>query len=446
MLNTEPSFFILVMVSILTAVSVVNVFSIVSSINQAKNILAPWPLILTSFLIAYPMSGIIHLLNLKNISRGFNDLLTSNNSEFYILYSVALVVVAYISLIFGKYWKNNNDSTQYLISQKIFYTKTSLIFLFAIFFIILGSFGVLMSASTSEFGFFNALTTLDRAREIDIGFAKFFFISRWLSWGVLFLFYALTSIHLFNIKYVRISLIILAILISLLNLYASGGRSEALLSILPIIYLTIVTNPKLKKPITLATLLLLIFYMLNVTTQRNVDYTEVSVVNILGDLIDWQLGRFSTIALAFDFTNNYGFNYGATIISGISDVINLFLKLFIDYKIDFFKAITYYTGDYILGDYTKTGIVPGSICDLYFNFGIFGVVVGYFFLARFINYLNLKINLTRSLGAFCTYYYLVILLVVTFIPGTASAFMQYLVSFAFPPILLMLYDKFKRIS
>ena len=95
------------------------------------------------------------------------------------------------------------------------------------------------------------------------------------------------------------------------------------------------------------------------------------------------MGRYPTISLAFDMVTQYGHAFGSTLLQGLAMTVNAPATLLhIPLKVPEPEAMTALVGQYIYQDPSINGVVPGTLAELYFNFGTLGVFGGFFLIGR----------------------------------------------------------------
>jgi hypothetical protein len=313
--------------------------------------------------------------------------------------------------------------------------RSTLLVLAGLAFTLAGAAGTILFISSSG-GHLEELVTIDRAKELEAGTARFVFMSEWLSWGILFL---LTAFLVSRTGQRRPKLA-LALLIGgsacmLFNLFWTGGRAENLLAILPLMFVVKKLGSRLFRPFAAAVVAgvagLIVYETVARTTVlldtgmdligRSGMSTSQFVANQFASVFDWQMGRYPTISLAFDMVNRSGHAFGSTLIQGLAMTANAPATLLHgSMKVPEPAAMTALVGQYIYGDPTITGIVPGTLAELYYNFGALGVAVGFFVIGWIA---RVCISVSRSspdIGTRLLAFYVLTLLCVWTIPMTAT--------------------------
>jgi len=149
--------------------------------------------------------------------------------------------------------------------------------------------------------------------------------------------------------------------------------------------------------------------------------TSQFVANQLAAVFDWQMGRYPTISLAFDMVGRYGHALGSTLLAGLAMTINApatFLHL--PLKVPEPQAMTALVGQFIYEDPSINGVVPGTLAELYFNFGVLGVFGGFFVIGRIARYCIAATHSAIDIGTILLGFYILTLLCIWTIPMTAT--------------------------
>jgi oligosaccharide repeat unit polymerase len=280
---------------------------------------------------------------------------------------------------------------------------------------------------------FRGLTAIDHSTDFGDGSARYYFISRWFAWGAsLIATYVL--LRLKNPKPWKISAAtLISAAAALANTFWRGGRSEGLMAVLPLILMTFRLHPVASKQSIRAIGMMLLFYVVSITLLRG----RGDIASPITDIFDWHAGRFSMVGLGLEMAGNYGHDWGLTMLAPLLQTLNApfyLLRLQEPFPVPY--AITNLTGLYLLGDHTRTGIVPGSICELLYSFGIVGVPVGYYLLGRMVAFTSRHAEFGGTVGGTMAAFYVITLVCTGIIPGTMTTWVYYLVTLGFPCIFL----------
>jgi hypothetical protein len=270
----------------------------------------------------------------------------------------------------------------------------------------------------------------------------------WLSWGIIFL---LTA-FLVSRSSKRHPRFTLAALIGgsaciLFNLLWTGGRAENVLAILPLMFVVKKLGPRVFRPFAAVIVAgvagIVVFETLARTTtmlNSGLDYlaqggisTSQFVANQFAAVFDWQMGRYSTISLAFDMVKAYGHGIGSTLFQGLALTINAPATLLhIPLKIPEPEPISALVGQYLYNDSTITGVVPGTLAELYYNFGVLGVFGGFYVIGRVAKYCISATHFARDTGTLLLSFYVLADLCVSTIPMTTTIILYDLATIGFP--------------
>ena len=391
-------------------------------------------LVLISFVFAYPLSAVIHLWRPESDSRGFFDLVQDTGNNTLIWPSLGLVALALIAMVIGIKKQNKIYFNSY---QKISLVPRKIYLIFGLTLIMLGFYSNIVLFGSLE-STISHMQVIDRNTEIGGGIARYFFFTRWLSWG---LFALLGNVLLENkSKHKILFFFILTVVFSLVNTFWGGGRVDGILATLP----SLILLYKYQKVLLRASFLILLFslipYIFFVTYLRS---SQIGTDNLLLEVFDWQAGRFSMSGLAIAMVNEDGYAWGSTLFSEIIKLINAPFYLF-SHNLLFkeIPGITNYCGRFLKGDIGLTGIVPGAICELYYNFGIIGVFTGFYFIGRFTVLVSRFVGAAKTVGSVATSSYLLVLICTAIIPGTIFNWIYHFFTLGFPAIALVIFEKF----
>jgi oligosaccharide repeat unit polymerase len=423
-----------VAVALAAIMLLLGIWVIYARIRKSGTVIDGYVLIWAAFIVVYPLSALVHLITPNIRMRGFYDLILTDYSSNIgtIYYSLGLVLISFIALWLGLRSKSLHTWTT-TTKLKV---PTTVLLVLAILFISLGIFGTLKLFEQVP-SLFRALSTVDRMREIGGGLARYVFMSHWFSWGLIFLTMYLLKTFFIRSRFTTSCLMILFALLILANIFWTGSRGSAVVSVLPGMVLLRRIRPNYTKFILIFVGILLISYFILTTLQRSVGAGTLSYDEMLIDIFDWQVGRFSMIGLGIKIANSQGYAWGSTLYDGLVNAINTPLTLLnLPLIVQPPQSITSVVGEYLVGNPLVTGIVPGTTCELYYNFGLVGVAVGYFLIGKILHKCIQVIQETRSMGFFAIAAYCLILICTSFFPGTFTSWIYYLITIGFPVICL----------
>jgi oligosaccharide repeat unit polymerase len=401
---------------------------------KTGSLMNAYTLVLGTFLMAYPLSAFVHLTGSDYVSLGFYNLaaLDPHTQLHHVYLSLVLVLLAQLALWWGLAPARPSFSLQ---TPHIVRVRSTLLVLAGVVFTFVGIAGTYLLFARSG-GLLQDIATIDRARELEPGTARFVFVSEWLSWGIIFLLTAfLVSRSSKRHPKLTFAALIGGSACMVFNMFWTGSRAENLLAILPLMFVVKKLGPRVFRPFaaiiaagiagimvfeTLARTTVLPDTGFDVIVQSGIS-TSQFVANQFAAVFDWQLGRYPTISLAFDMVNRYGHAFGSTLLQGLAMTMNAPATLLhSSMKVTEPEAMTALVGQYIYGDPTINGVVPGTLAELYYNFGVLGVLGGFFVIGRIAKYCISVTRSSQDMGTVLLSFYVLTLLCVWTIPMTAT--------------------------
>jgi len=393
-----------------------------------------YTLVLSTFLLTYPLSAFIHLTGTDYISLGFYEIaaLDPHTQIHHVYLSLALVFVAQLAL----WWGLAPARPPVLLNEPhLVRVRSALLILAGAIFTLIGVAGTYMLFSNSG-ELVQDVATIDRTRQLSEGTARYVFMSTWLSWGIIFLLTAF-MVSRFSKNHPRVTLTALVggSACMFLNLFWTGSRAEILLAVLPLFFVVNKIARRHFRPfawiITVGIVGIVIFETiartatmlnggLNLLMQGGTTPSQF-VANQLAAVFDWQMGRYPTISLAFDMVNRYGHALGSTLLQGLAMTVNAPATLLhIPLKVPEPAAMTALVGQYIYQDPSINGVVPGTLAEFYFNFGTLGVLCGFFVIGRIARVCIAMAHSAVNMGTLLLSFYVITLLCLWTIPMTAT--------------------------
>jgi oligosaccharide repeat unit polymerase len=425
-----------VAITIAAVMLIVCIWIVYARVRTLGTMIDGYVLIWISFTIVYPLSAMVHLIGAEGQRRGFYDLVRADylpNLE-NIYYSLFLTFVAFVALWVSL--KSSKSAVKKSPSHLVVHVPSLLVL--GVLFTVFGIIGTL-ELFTGYPSLTQGLLVVDRSREIGGGLARYVFMSQWLSWGLIFLMVFFLKTDLGKSKLTVISFVVPFAVLIVINIFWTGGRASAIVALIPGLFLLQRIRAKYSTSAVIFVGFLILGYFVIVTLMRNVSSSALSSDELLIDVLDWHVGRFSMIGLGVEMVNRYGVAWGSTLFEGLADTINaplILLKL--PQIVETPQGITSVVGMYLVKNPQMTGIVPGTICELYYNFGLFGVVGGYFLIGTLLQKCIKVIQNTKSMGVFTLAVYLIVLICSSFIPGTFTSWVYYLATIGFPVICLFI--------
>jgi oligosaccharide repeat unit polymerase len=421
-------------------VLVTCIWIIFVSVKKAGSIINGYAIIWAAFCATYPLSAVAHLSGMVEYQRGFYDLAGLAMPPIYknIYFALFLVTIAFISMWLGLNFGAEREKE----APPQLKIKKGLLLILGIIFIFLGIIGSLAIAMEAP-SIIEGLFTMDRARETGGGLARFVFMSEWLNWGLVFLVVFVLQNNFIRSRNAFLCLVIFCFFLIILNMFWSGGRSPAIAAIFPFLFILKRITPHYSKDTVKPAILLIVIYIGAATLIRSGEIFGVSLWGKILEVLDWHMGRFAMIGLGFDMVERQGFMWGSTLVVSIVNVINapsVLLKL--PTIMDVPQSASSMIGEYLLGNPKINSIVPGAILDLYINFGIIAVAVGFFIVGFLAKKCIRVMEKTDSLGAFCVAAYIITILSTYFFALETSIWIYFLFTSGLPVICIYLCEIF----
>jgi oligosaccharide repeat unit polymerase len=358
------------------------------------------------FIVVYLVSGVIHLANLSGRGRGPIDLLTTNESGL-ILQTTVVILLAYFSMILGLkgYSRIPSPSTSRFERE----------FLHSRYFLIIGGAAIVVGAY-SFLRIKPLLASLDSKRiiSIDGGLARYAFTTSWLTWGfILVAFYFLAKT---TSKRLGILILFLTVIGVQYSTSWNGSRSSIFLVCAPLIYNWMRQSRIHSKSKFIIALLIGIayaFYTKGILEDRisNEGARNFSLISLL----DWEIGRFSSLGRTISITTDNGFELGETFLATLSSFANGILRVIGYSEMNLgqsFSSVQQIIGGIVLGNREKIYLVPGFVAEMYLNFGLLGTILGYFLFGALIRFFVRK--LSHSIELYEQVYWSYLILAVSF--------------------------------
>lgn len=398
-----------------------------------------------SFMIAYPLSSIAHLLFRDAPPRGFYDLLRSKEIPLLgdIYFALLLMTIALLGLWAGMGYRRSMNPQEIRPRVSI---NVDILIPYGLLFTVIGLVGTFVLALSQE-SVVESLTTINRGRVIGGGQAKFFFMSEWLSWGGIFLLVSLLSMRRFQSPAMFVVIVIVVSSALIFNVFWTGGRAFAAAMLLPMLFFMRKVEPSRLNLAVVSVFILVVGYFVIASLARVGRQGVADESALLVDVFDWHMGRFSMVGLSIDYVRNNGFLLGSTVLHGFVSALNAPLVLMqMSPVVDIPAGFTSVIGGYLTGDSSVNAIVPGTVAELYANFGVPGVGIGYLLIGYMIRWSVSIMERTASAGSLCLSSYLIVLLCLTCIPGTMTGWMYYLITAGLPALVLPMLENRERIG
>ncbi|MDO4920110.1 hypothetical protein [Kocuria sp.] len=224
-----------------------------------------------------------------------------------------------------------------------------------------------MGATTDQTG--------GRIIAVDGGNARYAFLAGWLPWAVTLLVLALASRRRAPGPSVWNTVLLVSGLGALaVSATWNGGRAEIAYVAFPLLALMLPRINVLRWPFVAVGAVAFAGYIVFTTSNR------VGATTDPWSFIDWQWGRFSMAAWASNHTAIHGSLHGETVWSALLNVPLSLLHFAGVPAENPFRSMVQVSGFDLLGGEDQIYVVPGFSAEMLLNFGMLGVVVGYFLL------------------------------------------------------------------
>lgn len=392
----------------------------------------PANLTLTTFALIYPASGIAHFVT-KGALGGYYSVHASTVTETstLTLKTYGLILVALLGLTLGLKWRLNREN---LFAGRTIPLPRPLLIAFATGLFLIGTYATLRLAGR-EGDAAEKLTTVNRSIKYAEGESRLSFVGFWATWGITI---GLIGLRLSDRKASPLNApTVGAIVLSLAPmtlLYSTGARGDLASALLPLVLLLARQNTRQSNK-AIVGIMLLLLASISIQTAARARSSDYSM-NAL-QVLDWQAGRFSITAASFELVDLYGYQFGATMWTTAPMLANAMLAASgLDLRLDTGHAVTNYVGQHLAGSFNINGIVPGSIFELYFNYGAVGVLGGYWILGFLIRRASHYLSPAHRIGTRTLAAYVIALVLVWAIPMTSTLWVYFLVIRGAPLIVL----------
>lgn len=382
------------------------------------------------YLFVYPISGFAHFAFPENYARGFFDL-AANTTQHGALFgwTITEVALGYISLSWAS-WFTANRTTALGVAEDVREVHASAFHAwYGALWLVLGLYGNFALRQQID------TSVIERGREIPPGVAKYVVLSGWLNWGIAFL--TIFLARRTQSAWLRVAIVLVAMISIGVNLSWTGGRSVIALYVLPLALLLYRLNgAEVTKALVIAGPLFAA-YLAVVTALRKVGY-EVEDTTIT-QVLDWEYGRFSMVGYGIDFVNRNGSLWMTTLwdalVKSVLSPVYL-LGLGAAFVGSFDGSTVSQIGWDLFGDQRMIYVVPGIIGEAYMNGGtaavlLFGALggVGASWADKFADKTG-----SRSLSSRLLLSYVGSVICFNFLNSTFFAFLNYVIFMGLPLI------------
>ena len=270
----------------------------------------------------------------------------------------------------------------------------------------------------------------DRIIELSGGMARYAFMSNWLVWAISF---AVIWFAFRQRNHEGQFLTVLALSVGVLAIFAAlqwtGGRSIAIVLALPLIMVVLPQLRLNKFMLAASAVTVSILFILRTVaiTEDRFARSRLGGSSSLAEFADWQWGRFSLLGFAVQHVDYHGYLFGETFLNAVSRFAYGPLHLVgLSTPDNPFRSSMDIAGQTLLNSNQVNYIVPGMSSELYINFGIFGIVIGYFILGRLCGWVDRRLDASFTPVTQLFWAYVGSLLVFRTVASDSGGFLVYL--------------------
>ena len=365
-------------VGVLIITALTGTVAIAAVVRRIGRILSFRVFAIAFYLIVNVASGIAHIIDTERTRRGFYDAAAALEPgklfETSLIAGLGLIAI-YIGVTRGM--PRISDPTPLETKSLASADRTLIIPVIAVF---------LPVSLWSVIKIQAYAATLDTVRIISVsgGLARYVFLASWFVPIVYFSVIWLVFRPISNEKLWTPLVLLVGVLAITISVQWSGGRSTAFFLCLPLFY---VLAPKLRKMswagIAFSAAIGLMFTFIALKQNDFRQSKSAFGSTGLSDWLDWEFGRFSMLGFALQSSDRYGLLGGETFVEsvlrplvGLSQFVGIQL-----FQLDS-RSSTQVVVSELLNSNTADWIVPGLSAELFLNFGVVGIAVGYFLLGR----------------------------------------------------------------
>ena len=400
--------------------------------RRSRRVLSFRVLVVVSYVATNLVSGIAHLIQVSGSARGYFDAVAQLEPGQ--LEEVVLIeALGLIALSVGALWglpKCTSPPTQRvsLLSPR---DRSMLPVVLAV---------LLPVSLWASLRIQEHVATLNIERVISVsgGMARFGFMAHWLVWAISLLVIWLAFSRSHQSGAWPVFVLGAGVVAIAASLHWTGGRSIILVMALPLI-LVMLPQLRLTKslaiPAGLAVAFLYFAQIVQITDGRTAGYRSGS--SGLVEWLDWEWGRFSMLGFAVRYVHDNGLLFGETIAAdAVTFIDGLVRKIGMSgFEVEQRSSINI-AAEALLNSGSEIYIVPGMSAELYLNFGIPGILLGYFVLSRLCAWADTRFLGSSTLVTQLAWAYVGTLLVFRTIPANSGSSYGYLI-FTGAPLLVV---------
>ena len=392
-------------------------------------------MVLVAFGLVYPVSAFAHLVVTEGERFGPFDLVISKTggpSVGLIYAALGLIAVALMGLVIGMgrvQTQGTGDACRLRVRRWLLVTL-------GLLFCAFGAWGYLVLFD-SPAGILERIFSIDRSSPIPVGLARYYNMSRWMSWGVTFLSAAALGGKSLGRPWLALVVLWCVTALGLASVIWQGGRGDTILVTVPILVIASKMRPMVAKKFLwqLAPVLVLVFGV--ITVERVVLLNSPGFWWAVREVLDWQVGRFSVVGLTVDMTRSVGFALGSTIPFGFVETLNVPSSLLkVENLVSSIRPMTSVLGEAIIGDPEVNGFLPSAIGELYYNFGVIGVFLGFIAAGIILHWCFRTMARARSVGGLLIACYIALQLCISFLSGSVTLWIYFVVTLGLPALVL----------
>ena len=392
--------------------------------------------VLVAFGLIYPVSAFAHLIVAEGERFGPFDLVMSARSpRVGLIYAaLGLISVALGGLVLGMGRIQEPDAGH---ARRLRVRRWLLVTL-GLLFCVLGTWGFL-ALFGSPVGFLEKMVSVDRSSPIPVGLARYYNLSRWLSWGVTFLYAAALDSEYLRRPWLALAALWGVTALCLASVFWQGGRGDTILVTVPLLVLATRLRPAVGKKFLwqLVPALVVAFGVITVERLGVAPSFSPGLWQDMREVLDWHVGRFSVVGLTVDMTKSDGFALGSTIAFGVVETLNAPSTLLkVQNLVRPVRPMTSVLGEHLTGDPAVNAFLPSAIGELYYNFGVLGVFLGFLGAGLVLRWCFRIMAQARSVGRLLVTCYATLQLCISFLAGSVTLWIYFVVTLGLPVLLL----------
>lgn len=383
----------------------------------------PWVTKLTilNFVLAIPMSGLVHLSTVRGVARGYYDLsLTTRIDELFT--ATVACGLAGMGLVLGSYWAGVSPELQGVARERLRLPGVAAA-------IVLGV--ALLTAPVAlqanrRMGEYAEATEQSRIITVASGEAVHYYMATWWPWAI-----ALAAVALLSGGLKRSPLSVAVVAGASLAMVAyvlawTGGRTLVLVVAAPLVAVVFPLLRKIRWTFLATGAVVAGIFIWRVSQIRSGARTDFLSV---WAWIDWQWGRFSMMGFAHDYSEAHGPLWGETLANALllpvqssADLVGWSVAPSLHPRSA--GEITSYS---ITADASATHVVPGLAGELMLNFGFAGLFVGFLLLGWAVRKVDRRFSAAENAIAKLLWAYVGSLCIFRTVTSTLDAFVAYFI-------------------